>query len=54
MPEAEDLDFELDMSEVRIDITRSSGAGGQGVNTTDSAVRATHIPTAINREIVVV
>jgi peptide chain release factor 1 len=45
MPEAEDLDFELDMSEVRIDITRSSGAGGQGVNTTDSAVRATHIPT---------
>ncbi len=45
MPEAEDLDFELDMNEVRIDITRSSGAGGQGVNTTDSAVRATHIPT---------
>ena len=47
MPEAEDLDFELDMSEVRIDITRSSGAGGQGVNTTDSAVRATHIPTGM-------
>lgn len=45
MPEAEDLDFELDMNEIRIDITRSSGCGGQGVNTTDSAVRLTHLPT---------
>lgn len=45
MPEAEELDFQLNMNEVRIDVFRSGGSGGQSVNTTDSAVRVTHIPT---------
>src|SRR5256714_15497941 len=47
MPEAEDVDIQVNPADIQMDVMRSTGAGGQSVNTTDSAVRLTHKPTGV-------